>query len=118
MRDTERGAITVEAAIALSALTLVVLAALGSLGAVAAAVRCQDAARELARLAARGDVERAHAVATTAAPPGAEWQLSTTGDEIRVTVSAAPLPLLPLRISGSALALREPGAGTAEEPPP
>ena len=128
MRAAERGAITVEAAIALSALTLVVLAALGSLGAVAAAVRCQDAARELARLAARGDLDRARGVAAGVAPPGAEMAVDSVGDEIRVTVRAAPVPLLPIRVSGSALALREPGAtadgafpgggGSANETPP
>jgi Flp pilus assembly protein TadG len=110
MRGAERGAVTVEAAIALSALTLVLLAALGSLGAIGAAVRCQDAARELARLTARGDDERARAAATGVAPAGAVLEVSAVGDEIRATVTAAPLGLVPIRISGSALAIREPGA--------
>ncbi|WP_308116935.1 TadE family type IV pilus minor pilin [Pseudonocardia sp. WMMC193] len=108
MRPAERGAVTVEAAIALAALTLVLLAALGSLSAVAAAVRCQDAARELARLTARGD-GRAHQAAAAIAPTGATLEVSTIGDEIRARVTAAPVDVLPVRISGSALAIREPG---------
>ncbi|SDG49632.1 TadE family type IV pilus minor pilin [Pseudonocardia oroxyli] len=109
MRPAERGAVTVEAAIALAALTLVLLAALGSLSAVGAAVRCQDAARELARLTARGD-DRAHQAAAAVAPAGATLEVSTVGDEIRAQVTAAPIGVLPVRISGSALAIREPGA--------
>lgn len=108
MRPAERGAVTVEAAIALAALTLVLLAALGSLSAVGAAVRCQDAARELARLTARGD-GRAHQAAAAVAPAGATLEVSTVGDEIRARVTAAPVGVLPVRISGSALAIREPG---------
>lgn len=122
MRTAERGAVTVEAAIALGALTLVLLAALGSLTAVGAAVRCQDAARELARLTARGDDARARAAATAVAPTGAALLVTSDGDEIRATVTAAPAGLLPIRISGSAVAIREPGAvrepGAAPAPEP
>jgi hypothetical protein len=114
MRQAERGAVTVEAAIALGALTLVLLAALGSLSAVGAAVRCQDAARELARLTARGDDARARQAASAVAPDGAALEVTTEGDEIRARVTAAPISLLPVRISGSAVAIREPGVVVAD----
>ena len=114
MREAERGAVTVEAAIALGALTLVVLAALGSLSAVAAAVRCGDAARELVRLAARGEPERGREVAARLAPAGAAVRLTVTGDEVRGEVTAEPVPLLALRVGGSALGILEPGAGIEE----
>ncbi|GAA1870466.1 hypothetical protein GCM10009836_58900 [Pseudonocardia ailaonensis] len=109
MREAERGAITVEAAIALSVLTLVVLAALGALASVAAAVRCGDAAREMVRLASRGEPERGRAAAVALAPTGATLALSVEGDEVRGLVTAAPVPLFPLTISGVATALLEPG---------
>ena len=47
--------VTVEAAYALAALAVFVVLGVGALGAVTAHVRCTDAAREVARLAAAGD---------------------------------------------------------------
>ncbi|MCE0768350.1 pilus assembly protein [Pseudonocardia kujensis] len=115
MRPAERGAVTVEAAIALSALTLVVLAALGAVATVAAAVRCTDAARELVRLAARGEADRGRAAAAALAPGGAVIELSTTAEEVRAVVSAAPVGPLPIRVSGRAVGAREPGAALSSE---
>ena len=51
----EAGAVTVEAAFAIAALVAVLVLCLAGLTAVAMQVRCIDAAREAARLAARGD---------------------------------------------------------------
>jgi Flp pilus assembly protein TadG len=110
MDRSERGAVTVEAAIALSVLTLVVVAALGAIATVAAAVRCTDAARELARLAARGEPDRGREVAATVAPGGATLELVTTGGQVRAHVRARPIGLLPLQVSGEAVGALEPGA--------
>lgn len=110
----DRGAVTVEAALALCSLAVVTVAAVGSVAAVASSIRCLDAARELARLAARGEPERGHDVARRLAPPGARIELATVGDEITVTVSAAPVELLPVRVGGRAVAVLEPGAAPGE----
>jgi len=65
------GAVTVEAALALCALTVFLVLALGALVAVAQTMRCADAARELARLDARGERDRGRTVASRLAPSGA-----------------------------------------------
>ncbi|NEW58155.1 pilus assembly protein TadE, partial [Nocardia cyriacigeorgica] len=51
----DSGAVTVEAAIALAAIVVAVVLCIGALLAASTQVRCIDAAREAARLAARGD---------------------------------------------------------------
>ena len=51
----DRGAATVEAAFAIAALVVVLVLCAGGLTALSMQVRCIDAAREAARLAARGD---------------------------------------------------------------
>ena len=114
----DRGAVTVEAALALCSLALVTAAAVGSVAAVAASVRCIDAARELARLAARGEPERGHSVAAELAPGGARLELVVRGDDVVAEVTAAPLALLPLRVGGRAVAALEPGAAPAGPPAP
>jgi hypothetical protein len=111
----DRGAVTVEAAIALASLALVTLAAVGSVAAVASSIRCIDAARELARLTARGEPERGRVIATELAPRGARLELVVRGDEITAEVSATPLDLLPVQVRGRAVAVLEPGAAG---PPP
>lgn len=108
----DRGAVTVEAALALSSLALVTALAIGALAAVTASVRCVDAARELVRLAARGEPERARAVAARLAPPGARITLSIRGDEATAEVTAPAARLLPVPVSGRAVAVLEPGAAT------
>ena len=88
MRPSERGAVTAEAAVALPALA-VVAAALVALGHVGVAqLRCVDAARAGARLAARGEpaaVVRARAAA--AAPAAASISVSG-GAQVTVVVRA------------------------------
>jgi hypothetical protein len=106
----DRGAVTVEAAIALCTLTLVTALAIGAIATAAASVRCTDAARELVRLAARGEPARGRAMAVRLAPAGARIELVLRGDEAVGEVTAAPVPLLPARISGRAVAVLEPGA--------
>lgn len=109
------GAVTVEAALALGTLVAVTAAAVGAVAAVAAGVRCTDAARELARQAARGDTERGRAVAAQLAPAGAEPELRLDGDLVVVTVRVRPVGLLRVTINGTATAAVEPGVTTGAD---
>lgn len=107
----ERGSATVEAALALCALVVVVALALAGVTAMVAQVRCIDAAREAARLVARGEPERAEQAAREVAPRDAQVAVRISADEVTVVVSAEPvgaiLPMLTVR--GEALAVLEPG---------
>lgn len=79
------------------------------LTAVSMQVRCVDAAREAARLAARGDDNGAADAAQGVAPDGAAVQLRRDGEFVvaRVTVQS---PLLPgITIAAEAVAAAEPG---------
>jgi hypothetical protein len=100
----------VEAALALCSLAVFLVVAVGALAAVAGSVRCVDAARELARLAARGEPERGRAVAAELAPPGARLTLDVEGGLVTAEVSAELVRPLPVRIGGRAVAALEPGA--------
>lgn len=97
-----------EAAIALAALVTVLVLCVGALLAVSAQVRCVDAARETARLAARGDAGKAVSAGNRVAPPHASITLRTDG-ELIVAVVSARAPLLPLTLRAEAVAAREPG---------
>jgi hypothetical protein len=107
--DADRGAVTVEAALALGTLVVLLALALGAMAAVTDSLRCVDAARELARLAARGEPDRGRSVAARLAPPGARLDLTRDGDTVSTEVSAELLSPLPLRIGGRAVAAVEPG---------
>jgi hypothetical protein len=107
--DRDRGSVTVEAALALCSLAVFLALAVGSIAAAGASVRCIDAARELARLAARGEPELGHAVAAQLAPRGARVSVTHEGDLVVAEVSAAALHPLPLQIRGRAVAALEPG---------
>jgi hypothetical protein len=100
--------VTVEAAIALCSLALFLVLSIGALIAVAAAGRCDDAARELARLAARGEPERGRTIAAQLAPSGARLELSDDGTTVTSQVSVELRPF-PLRIGSKAVAAIEPG---------
>ncbi|WP_297626422.1 TadE family type IV pilus minor pilin [Nocardia sp.] len=99
---------TVEAAIALAALVAVLVLCIGALLAVSAQVRCVDAAREAARLAARGDGARAVPAAQRMAPPHAVITVRTDGELVVASVSVRS-PLLPLTLRAEAVSAREPG---------
>ena len=72
-------------------------------------VRCVDAAREAARLAARGDDGSAAIAAQRIAPDGAAVQLRRDGELVVATVTARS-PLLPgVTIAADAVAAVEPG---------
>ncbi|WP_433567547.1 TadE family type IV pilus minor pilin [Nocardia sp. CA-151230] len=100
---------TVEAAIALAALVAVLVLGVGALLAVSAQVRCVDAAREAARLAARGDTDVGVSTARRVAPPGARVVVRTDGDLVVAEVSARAT-LVPVTLHAAAVAAREPGA--------
>ena len=100
---------TIEAAIGLAVLALVLAACLAGIACLLAQLRCADAAREAARLAARGDEVGAAEAVAVLAPAGAALSLSG-GDLVTATVTAAPVGgLLPgVMIFASASAAREP----------
>lgn len=80
------------------------------LTAVSMQVRCVDAAREAARLAARGDGDAA-TVARTVAPTGAVLHLRHDGAYVVATVTAKSALLPGVSITAEAVAAAEPAAG-------
>lgn len=99
--------VTVEAAYALAALAAFVVLGIGGLGAFTVHLRCTDAAREVARLAAVGD-SSATAVGARVAPSGARIEVRSDGEQVVVRV-VARVPLLPmLDVSAQSVAAREP----------
>ena len=104
---------TVEAALALCGLAVFLGLAIGAVVAVTDAVRCIDAARELARAAARGEPERGREVAAAVAPVGARLTLTggtSPDDPLVAEVTTEPLAPLPLSVHGRAVAAPEPGS--------
>ncbi|WP_040832974.1 TadE family type IV pilus minor pilin [Nocardia brevicatena] len=100
---------TVEAAIALGAIAAAATLCIGAVLAASTQVRCVDAAREAARLAARGDRANALEAARRVAPENAGIAIRREGDRVVVVVSAEP-PLLPLLVlRAEAVAAVEPG---------
>ncbi|EKF22108.1 hypothetical protein C731_3981 [Mycolicibacterium hassiacum DSM 44199] len=89
-------------------MVVLVLCASG-LAAVSMHIRCVDAAREAARLAARGG--DGAVVARTLAPRGAAVRVDRAGGQVVVEVTART-PLLPgITVAGRAVAAVEPGVG-------
>ncbi len=86
-----------------------VVLCIGALLAASTQVRCVDAAREAARLAARGDQSNAVAAAQRVAPPAADITVRSEGSQVVAVVSAG-VPLLPLLVlRADVVAIREPG---------
>lgn len=109
-RAGERGSSTVEAAFGVAALVSVLLLCLAGLAALAGQVRCVDAAREAARLAARGDVAAATRAAERIAPAAAQIRVRRDGDFVVVTVGAGVALLPGLRLGAeSVAAVEKPG---------
>ncbi len=105
----ERGMVTVEAAIALASIVVMVVIGVVAVAAVAAHVRCIDAAREAARIAAQGDSVRAEQVAREVGPDGASVSIRTEGELIVARVRV-DVPLLPgVEVGAQAVAAVEPG---------
>ena len=99
----------------MASLVVVVMLCVAAVLAVTAQIRCIDAAREAARLAARGDRDRAIPVASEVAPSGARIDLREEDGRVtaRVVASAALLP--GLDVSAEAVAAVE-DTGPAEQP--
>ena len=97
--------VTVEAAIAVCALLVAVWLAANGLTAVTEQMRCADAAREAARLAARGERHRGEEAAGRIVG-GANVVINEQGDAIEVVVSKRGPLGLPL--SARAFAVPEP----------
>jgi hypothetical protein len=97
----------VEAAFGVATLVTVLMLCLAGITAVSMQVRCIDAAREAARLAARGDERSAVVAARGVAPAGAVVQLRRNGGFVVATVTAGPT-LLHLHVTATAAAALEP----------
>ncbi len=93
---------------AIAGLVVVMVLCLGGITAVSAQVRCVDAAREAARLAARGDDRSALEAARTVAPAGAVVQTRRDGAFVVASVSTRSALLPGITIAAKALAAIEP----------
>jgi hypothetical protein len=98
----------VEAAIGVATLVAVLVLCLAGITAVSMQIRCIDAAREAARLAARGDERSAVAAARVVAPGGAMVQLRRDGQFVVATVAANSYLLPALDITAIGVAAVEP----------
>ena len=118
---SERGSATAETAVALPALCLVLAVSVWALGLVAAALRCAEAARAGARVAARGEPAASVADAVTRAARRPADVTTTAADgyvTVRVSWTARPpIPLLarlipPTTVDAEATARTEPLGGS------
>jgi hypothetical protein len=98
----------VEAALGVVTLVAVLVLCLAGVTAVSMQIRCIDAAREAARLAARGDERSAVAAARGIAPGGALVQLRRDGEFIVATVIARSNLLPALGITATGVSAVEP----------
>lgn len=110
---SDSGSVTVEAALVLPALVFILVLCLAGIGCVVDQLRCVDAAREAARLIGRGDASAGQAAAIHIAPEGATVTVMSSGDLVRVTVTAAPFGgLLPgVRVGATSVAALESKVG-------
>jgi Flp pilus assembly protein TadG len=118
MSRRDDGSVTVEAALGLAGLTVVTVLLVAALAVLTAQLRCTDAAREAARLVARGQPHEAETAVHRIAPPGATLDIQHAGDEITVSVGARPAGgLLPaIDLEATAYTVAEPGIGAADAP--
>ncbi|MCV7079597.1 TadE family type IV pilus minor pilin [Mycobacterium szulgai] len=93
---------------AIATLVVVLVLCLAGITAVSMQVRCIDAAREAARLAARGDERVAVEVARRIAPPAARVQLHRDGQFLVASVIAHSNLLPGLDIGADAISVAEP----------
>lgn len=96
-----------EAAFGLATLVAVLVLCLAGITAVAMQVRCVDAAREAARLSARGDGAAVAAVVRQIAPAGATVRVRHAGGFVVATVTARPHLLPGLVIAAEAVSAAE-----------
>lgn len=118
----DRGTVTAELATCLPVLVLLLAVALSAVSVAGQRVRMQDAAREAARAAARGDDATARQLAHQYAP-GATVSIDRSGGQVTV-VAGGSMHLLArwlpsVTVTARAVAALEPGAdgGTGGVPP-
>ena len=97
-----------EAALGVATLVAVLVLCLAGITAVSMQVRCIDAAREAARLGARGDERSAVAAARVVAPGGAVVRLRRDGQFVVATVDARSNLLPALHITAIGVSVAEP----------
>ncbi|PRX50549.1 hypothetical protein B0I33_102673 [Prauserella shujinwangii] len=116
---SERGSVTVEAALALCSLLVLFALVLAGVAAVSDQLRCTNAAVAAARLAARGEPHLAEQAALDAAPAGAAVEIRHVDGTVQVIVRADPAGgLLPgVTVRGEAHAVPEPGVEAADADP-
>ena len=102
--------VTVETAICLGGVLIVLALVLAGLSALLGQIQCTDAAREAARLVARGETAQARKAAAEIAPSGAAVTITVTADTVTVMVTAHPVgDVLPgVAMHAEAYAVREP----------
>ncbi|WP_304107419.1 TadE family type IV pilus minor pilin [Mycolicibacterium bacteremicum] len=96
-----------EAAFAIAALVAVLVVCLAGINATVLQIRCVDAAREAARLAARGD--DGIAAARKVGPTGATVSVDRDGSFVVARVATTTALLPGITISAGAVAAVEPG---------
>jgi predicted ABC-type ATPase len=94
--------------LAITTLVVVLVFCLAGVSALSMQVRCVDAAREAARLAARGDERSAVDAARRIAPGGSRVQVRRDGDFVVATVVSHSKILPALDISAKAVSAAEP----------
>lgn len=92
----------------MATLVVVLVLCLAGVTALSMQVRCVDAAREAARLAARGDERSALGAARRIAPAGARVELRRDGKFLVATVVARSRLLPALDIAAKAVSAAEP----------
>lgn len=123
---TQRGMVTAETAISLTALVVVLLAMLWVVTLVGWQARCLDAARDAARALARGEsAASSRSEASRSAPPGAQIQIDVVGDLAIATVGLQARPPWPIlsalpavSLEGKAVVVIEPSSGDSDPAPP
>jgi predicted ABC-type ATPase len=91
-----------------ASLVVVLVVCMAGITAVSMQVRCVDAAREAARLSARGDEHAGVAAARRIAPGGAQIRVRRDGDFMVATVVAHSKLLPALDIAAKAVSAAEP----------
>ncbi|MEE4024444.1 TadE family type IV pilus minor pilin [Gordonia sp. PKS22-38] len=103
----DHGMVTVEGAYSIAAIVTTVVIGVGAVAGTTVQVRCTDAAREAARLAAIGDASAVQ-VATRIAGDDARISLQDSGSQVVAEVRD-DVPLLPaIELSARAVAAKEP----------
>lgn len=121
-RDRDGGMVTIEAAIALCAFVTVVAMVLAGMSMVLDELRCTDAAREAARLVARGEQGSVADTIHRIAPSGVTYSVRQVDEGIVVDVEdPTESGLLPgVTVGSDAYAVPEPNQqpATTPQPPP